>query len=201
MTPAAFDQLVVCGFLGALPRRLRRPVIAPQVLLDRKHGHVLLPPFDHSEGLVRDAQAILTAKEFAALCERGEATELEPDTVARSDGCFYFRAGERAPEYTSYSRAASRLEEYADVQVGRGDRLLRAGDEEGALRCYESASAVSQHPDHYARMLLVPLPERRRARIMQALAEVSLDPQVHIDRARHAVHHPGKKARTIFGSA
>lgn len=166
MTPKRFDELLVVGFLDALPADgLRRPVVLSALLFDPKTEAVLVPPFEiEGERLAHAADEIDRAM-FESLCERGEATALDAG-AARRDGCFLCAAGEGAPEYTSLSVAAAHLREFAAVRTTRGDAALRRGDHATAEREYADAAATVQTSESYARLLLVPtLSARRRARI------------------------------------
>jgi hypothetical protein len=189
MTPIAFDQLMAYGFMGTVPEPRDRPIVVSAVLQAPDSDRVYSPPFELAGGLLASAGAELSVDDFDVLVERGEATRLR-GAKARSDGCFYFRAGSGPAEYTSLSVAASRLNEFADEKVRQGDRSLAAGRDAEALSHYELAAATSQRPEHYAKMLLIGMPEHRKQRITEALHAVATttSAQCHVDEARREIN-------------
>lgn len=146
-------------------------------------------PFVLSDGVLSAVGHIGNLAEFQEAVADGRATELRPSVPARSDGCFYFPTGAGDGEYTSFSCALDRLQEFAELECRKGDRQLRAGHSDLALRCYELAASTVGGPKYYARMLLADLPQRRRRRIQACLEAVAtLTPaSKHVAEARSEV--------------
>lgn len=199
MKPTRFDELRVCGFLDTVPTEgLPRPTVFSQVLRHSKGDAVYLPPFEVRDGLIVGAAQAIGRRLFDTLCERGQATRLEAGS-ARSDGCFYVRAGSGAAEYTGLSTAVERLGEFAEMRIERGDNAFRSGKLDVALHAYEDAAATIQTPKAYARLLQLGLSERRRSRLQHALESL-----VGEEGARELVAVARRQLRPeppIFGSS
>jgi hypothetical protein len=185
ITPILVDELQTHGFAGAIPDLREMPVVASAVLIDPQRAQIYFPPFHLANGLLTEVGEEMSLEEFEQLVRRNDATKLA-GAPARSDGCFYFPPGDGSPEYTSRTTAAGRLAEFARAKANEGDLFLREGRRDLALRAYELAAATAQSPEYYARMLLVALPPKRKARILDALSQVATlrPPSLHVDRLR-----------------
>lgn len=170
--PRDFDEIQTLGVATVFPDTRVMPYITPAVLLDAKRNLVYYPPFHIENGLLSKVGDKTPVEEFEDLVDQGEATRI-PGLQARSDGCFFFPAGNGPPEYTSLTSIARKVSEFANEKAASGDNFFRAGKPALALAEYELAAATSQAPEHYARLLLVPLSPRRKERIHAALAQVA----------------------------
>lgn len=148
---------IVYGFLSTVPDQRIIPAAFPAVIWDGEK--IVCPDGEH-----------VSAEDFLELVEDRDATRMEP-AAAQEGHCVYVPEGNAPPRYVSMEEAASLFKDFADEQIRCGDLLFSQGDKSGALKHYTNASAASQHPDHYRKMLLCPMPESRRERI-ERLARV-----------------------------
>lgn len=182
MTP--IGQLRVYGYMGQMPEEREIPDFVAAVLRDPDSGCVYPPPYEiNDDGLVECADPI-TTEHFLALVDRGDAVCMA-GPAAQPRHCMFFPAGTGVAEYLPLKVVLQHLTSFADDRAKCGDVAFRAGDHARALSHYELAAATLQTPELYARMLLTPMPPRRRERIFDALRQVATRPPTeHIEAIR-----------------
>jgi hypothetical protein len=172
-------DLETYGIVDCPPTSPEAPLVYSPVLISND-SEVFLPPLRFEDDVLVEAGAVVTRSEFDISSRDGLCMALRREP-ARADGCFYQVEGCSRPMYVSHETAAKMLREFSDRKIEAGDHLLIE-----ALDQYALAASAVQTPRCYARMLLVPMPQRREQRIRDALQQVG-GLQVHIESARAAI--------------
>jgi hypothetical protein len=170
-----FDQLLVGGCVDQLPEHRKQPSVVSAILLDPVTRHYHFPPFEVRDNALVPSPHWLYESEFIDWHKQGHATWMPSVIIpARPDGCWLFPEGEGGEDYVSLKTACAHLWKFAEAKIREGDDFHEANQHQEALDCYAVAAAVSQHPDHYDRMLRkVWLMSKTRAKRIRDMFEES----------------------------